>query len=233
MPNSEIGHDNRTRNAPRGFFPVLAALGPGLVVIGSVMGSGELINTPTQAAKYGFILLWAVILSCVIKYFLQIEIGRFTLAHRVTPFEAFSTLPFPKYRNTSWIGLAYLGVSLPTSLAFAGIIGATGGMMHSLIPLTSADTGYVHSSAGYTSGNTGSILVDNGDGTPGIAPRVGQRVSFGTSKAAYEVLEVTTDPTEHSITLDRPLEAAVAEGATHVRVGTAIFGPRQKPASNP
>jgi len=29
------------------------------------------------------------------------------------------------------------------------------------------------------------------------------------------------------------LEAAVAEGATHVRVGTAIFGPRQKPASNP
>ena len=136
MPNSEIGQDNRTRNAPRGFFPVLAALGPGLVVIGSVMGSGELINTPTQAAKYGFILLWAVILSCVIKYFLQIEIGRFTLAHRVTPFEAFSTLPFPKFRNTSWIGLAYLAVSLPTSLAFAGIIGATGGMMHSLIPLS-------------------------------------------------------------------------------------------------
>ena len=29
------------------------------------------------------------------------------------------------------------------------------------------------------------------------------------------------------------LEAAVAEGATHVRVGTAIFGPRQRPASNP
>ena len=29
------------------------------------------------------------------------------------------------------------------------------------------------------------------------------------------------------------LEAAVAEGATHVRVGTAIFGPRQRPTSNP
>jgi hypothetical protein len=24
------------------------------------------------------------------------------------------------------------------------------------------------------------------------------------------------------------MEAAIAEGATHVRVGTAIFGPRQK-----
>ena len=136
MPTPDASSETSIRNAPRGFFGVMTALGPGLVIIGSVMGSGELINTPTQAAKYGFILLWAVILSCVIKYFLQIEIGRFTLAHQCTPFEAFSTLPFPKFRNTSWIGLAYLAVSLPTSLAFAGIIGATGGMMHSLIPLS-------------------------------------------------------------------------------------------------
>lgn len=137
-PN-ENGTD-QIRNAPRGFVGTLTALGPGLVVIGSVMGSGELINTPHQAAKFGFVLLWAVILSCIIKYFLQIEIGRFTLAHRCTPFEAFSTLPFPKFRNTSWIGLVYMGVSLPTSLAFAGMIGATAGMMHSLVPL-SADIG--------------------------------------------------------------------------------------------
>lgn len=128
------------RNPPRGFMGTLAALGPGLVVIGSVMGSGELINTPLQAAKFGFILLWAVILSCVIKYFLQIEIGRFTLAHRCTPFEAFSTLPFPKLRGTSWIGVAYLAVSLPTSLAFAGITGATAGLMHSLIPIGDSET---------------------------------------------------------------------------------------------
>jgi manganese transport protein len=140
MPDSDETTTSRIRNAPRGFTGTLAALGPGLVVIGSVMGSGELINTPHQAAKFGFVLLWAVILSCVIKYFLQIEIGRFTLAHRCTPFEAFSTLPFPKFRNTSWIGLAYMGVSLPTSLAFAGMIGATAGMMHSLVPL-SADVG--------------------------------------------------------------------------------------------
>ncbi|NQV28624.1 MAG: Nramp family divalent metal transporter [Rhodopirellula sp.] len=136
MPSSDETDTSRIRNAPRGFVGTLAALGPGLVVIGSVMGSGELINTPHQAATFGFVLLWAVILSCVIKYFLQIEIGRFTLAHQCTPFEAFSTLPFPKFRNTSWIGLAYMAVSLPTSLAFAGMIGATAGMLHSLLPLS-------------------------------------------------------------------------------------------------
>jgi manganese transport protein len=138
MSNSDGNGTDRIRNAPRSFFGTLAALGPGLVVIGSVMGSGELINTPHQAAKFGFVLLWAVILSCVIKYFLQIEIGRFTLAHQCTPFEAFSTLPFPKFRGTSWIGLAYMGVSLPTSLAFAGMIAATAGMMHSLVPLSAS-----------------------------------------------------------------------------------------------
>lgn len=136
MSKQDVSSKNRIRTAPRGFLGTIAALGPGLVVIGSVMGSGELINTPHQAAKFGFVLLWAVILSCVIKYFLQIEIGRFTLAHRCTPFEAFSTLPFPKFRGTSWIGLAYMGVSLPTSLAFAGMIAATAGMMHSLVPLS-------------------------------------------------------------------------------------------------
>ena len=53
-----------------------------------------------------------------------------------------------------------------------------------------------------------------------------------------ELLEVTnqncrTNMDCLSMGMTDDLEAAVAEGATHVRVGTAIFGPRQKPVSNP
>ena len=59
--------DTDTRMAPRGFGPVLAAMGPGVVLAGGVVGSGELINTPIQAAKFGFILLWAVIIACLIN----------------------------------------------------------------------------------------------------------------------------------------------------------------------
>ena len=62
-----------------------------------------------------------------------------------------------------------------------------------------------------------------------------QRATFARLR---ELLQATNR--EHQTNMDclsmgmtDDLEAAVAEGATHVRVGTAIFGPRQKPASNP
>ncbi len=124
---------------PRTWLGVLGAIGPGIVVIGSVMGSGELINTPKQAAKFGFVLLWVVIISCVIKYFLQIEIGRHTLAHDRTPLESFNSLPFPRFRGTSWLGLIFVFSTIPTSLAFAGILGATAGLMDALMPLSAND----------------------------------------------------------------------------------------------
>ncbi|MEO2009501.1 MAG: Nramp family divalent metal transporter, partial [Pirellulaceae bacterium] len=121
------------RPPPRRLIGLLASIGPGIVVIGSVMGSGELINTPKQAAEFGFVLLWAVILSCVIKYFLQIEIGRHALAHNRTPLESLNSLPFPKFRGTSWIGLLFVATSIPTSLALAGMLGATAGLLHALL----------------------------------------------------------------------------------------------------
>jgi len=130
---------DETRPAPRTLIGSLGAIGPGIMVIGSVMGSGELINTPIQAAKFGFVLLWAVILTSVIKYFLQIEIGRHTLAHNRTPLESFNSLPFPKFLGTSWIGILFVATSLPTSLAFAGMLGMTAGLMHSLVPLSGED----------------------------------------------------------------------------------------------
>ena len=62
--------DTAVRAAPSRFVPMLLSLGPGIVLTGGVVGSGELINTPIQAARFGFVLLWAVIISCLIKYFL-------------------------------------------------------------------------------------------------------------------------------------------------------------------
>lgn len=45
---------------PSGPGPMLMAIGPGLVVSGAVIGSGELINIPLQAATFGFTLFWGV-----------------------------------------------------------------------------------------------------------------------------------------------------------------------------
>jgi Mn2+/Fe2+ NRAMP family transporter len=101
---------------PRGPLAMLAAIGPGIVVLGSVIGSGELINTPVQAAKFGFVLVWAVVLSCLVKYFLQVEVGRHCLVHNRSTFEALNHCPGPRIRGTSWFGLLYM-VSYTISLS--------------------------------------------------------------------------------------------------------------------
>ena len=45
---------------PTRFLPMLLAIGPAIVVSGSVIGSGELINVPVQAARFGFVLFYTV-----------------------------------------------------------------------------------------------------------------------------------------------------------------------------
>jgi Mn2+/Fe2+ NRAMP family transporter len=121
-----------------GLGSALRAIGPGIVVAGSVMGSGELIQTPIRAAQFGFVLLWAVLLSCVIKFFLQVEIARYTMIHRRTTFEALNQCPGPKIRGTSWISLIYM-ICYPISLAtLVGIVGALAGLMQGIWPLTTS-----------------------------------------------------------------------------------------------
>ncbi len=129
-----------TRPPPRGFLSTLMVLGPAIVVAGSVMGSGELINTPIQAAKFGFVLLWAVILSCLIKYFLQVEIARHCLVHQRTTVEGLNTLPGPLFRKTSWVALLYMVGYTISMIGLVGIAKAIAGLFHGILPLGSSDT---------------------------------------------------------------------------------------------
>jgi Mn2+/Fe2+ NRAMP family transporter len=124
-----------TDTRPHAFLRTLAAIGPGIVVAGSVIGSGELINTPVQAAKFGFVLLWAVLLSCVIKYFAQVELARHCLVYNHTTIQALNEMPGPKWRGTSWTALLYMIGYFATMLTIIGIIGALGGLMHYIWPL--------------------------------------------------------------------------------------------------
>ena len=122
------------RTAPTRWIPTVLTLGPGIVLAGGVVGSGELINTPIQAARFGFVLLWVVILSCLIKYFLQVEIGRHCLIHNRTAFQALNRFPGPKLRNTSWLVLVFMLSWTVSQIGSAGIVGATAGLLRGLLP---------------------------------------------------------------------------------------------------
>ena len=110
------------QSKPNSFVRSFASIGPGIVVAGSVMAAGELINTPVQAAKFGFVLLWAVLLSCVIKFFLQVEIARYCLVNNRTTVQALNQCPGPKFRGTSWTALLYMVGYFATMTTVVGII---------------------------------------------------------------------------------------------------------------
>src|SRR5688572_21278488 len=136
MATSDTVLDKTTiREPPARLLGVLAQIGPGLVVTGSVIGSGELINTPKRAAEFGFALLWVVILSCVIKWWLQVELGRYCLTNNLTTVQAINTLPGPRFRKTHLIALLY-GVGYVFSMAtLGGILTATAGLLRDTLGL--------------------------------------------------------------------------------------------------
>jgi manganese transport protein len=133
-------HDD-VLDAPSGIGGILGAIGPGIVVTGSVIGAGELINTPQRASSYGFAILWAVALSCVIKYWLQMELGRFCIAHNLTTIQALNTLPGPRWRSTHVIPLLYMIGFVLSMATLAGILTATSGLLRSVALDLAPDSG--------------------------------------------------------------------------------------------
>jgi manganese transport protein len=122
---TEIG----IREPPKGLKDRLKNIGPGIVVSGCIIGSGELIVTTTMGARYGFIFLWAVILSCLIKYPIQIELGRYCMVNNFTTIQALNRVPGPKWRNTSWIVYLFFFAVILLISALSGILASVGGIL--------------------------------------------------------------------------------------------------------
>ena len=65
---------------PETTWAALRKIGPGIILAGTIVGSGELILTTSLGAKYGFVFLWLILFSCVIKVFVQVELGRYAIS---------------------------------------------------------------------------------------------------------------------------------------------------------
>ena len=62
---------------PGGFWNLV---GPGAVLVGLSIGAGELIVWPRVTAQYGASMTWAAMLGVFVQLWLNLEIGRYTLA---------------------------------------------------------------------------------------------------------------------------------------------------------
>lgn len=122
---------------PTTLFRALRQIGPGLILAGSIVGTGELISTTALGAEQGYTLLWLILLSCVIKVFVQTELGRYAITHGKTTLAAFHTLPGPRL-GTSWMGWLWLFMMLMTQAQIAAMEGLVGQAAHMAFPGASA-----------------------------------------------------------------------------------------------
>ncbi len=112
----------------------LSMLGPGFVLTASIVGSGELIATTTLGAKAGFVALWVILLSCVVKVALQLEFGRHTILTGETCLTAFNRMPGWKFAGAHWTTWFWLAVQPLKILQVGGIVGAVAMLMHMVVP---------------------------------------------------------------------------------------------------
>src|SRR5262245_39216599 len=89
MPLSAI------QDPPKSLWTALRKIGPGIILAGSIVGSGELLLTTSLGAHHGFIFLWLILFSCVIKVFIQIELGRYAISSGKPTLTAVNELPGP------------------------------------------------------------------------------------------------------------------------------------------
>jgi len=111
------------KDPPKYWIQSIKYLGPGLVLSASIVGSGELIATTTLGAKAGFVTLWIILISCLVKVAIQLEFGKHAINCGESTIASFSKLPGPRLGNVHWSIFSWLILMVFKFLQFGGIVG--------------------------------------------------------------------------------------------------------------
>ena len=127
--------------------PKWNSLGPGIVAAATGVGAADLVATLTAGSRYGYMLLWAVVLGVVFKIVLVEGVGRYYLSTGKTIFQGWRGLG----SWTSW----YFG---PYILIWGFVYGATA-MSSTALPLAALFPGVDSKVFAIASGLVGLGLV--------------------------------------------------------------------------
>ena len=128
---------------PKSIGGILLRIGPGLVIAGSIVGSGELIATTATGAEAGFWLLWLILVGCLIKVFVQVEFGRYSIATGQGTMEGLDQVPGPRIAGRgNWL-VWYWALMFCAMLGqLGGIVGGVGQALTISLPLTPSGRAY-------------------------------------------------------------------------------------------
>ncbi|MEA2062522.1 MAG: Nramp family divalent metal transporter, partial [Gemmatimonadota bacterium] len=77
---------------------LLAAVGPGLFLIGYNIGTGSVTTMAETGSKYGMSLFWVLVLSCLFTFVMLVAYGKYTLVSGETAMTAYKKhLPWGKF----------------------------------------------------------------------------------------------------------------------------------------
>jgi manganese transport protein len=121
------------RPPPPTMWKALRQIGPGIILAGSIIGTGELLLTTSLGAQYGFVFLWLILFSCVVKVFVQIELGRYAISSGMPTLTALDALPGPRL-GAHWLVWWWFVMLLATVFQLGAMVGGVGQALHLAFP---------------------------------------------------------------------------------------------------
>lgn len=121
---------------PQSLWKALTQIGPGIILAGSIVGSGELILTTSLGADWGFVFLWLILFSCVIKVFVQIELGRYAISSGEPTLTALDSLPGPRL-GAHWLVWWWFFMLLASVFQLGAMVGLVGQALVMAFPAVS------------------------------------------------------------------------------------------------
>ncbi len=118
---------------PATLWAALRKIGPGIVLAGTIVGSGELLLTTGLGAKHGFVFLWLILFSCVIKVFVQVELGRYAISSGKPTLGALQGIRIFGVPGT-WLLWWWFVMLLCTVLQLGGMTGSIGQALNLAFP---------------------------------------------------------------------------------------------------
>ncbi|MDR7304020.1 Nramp family divalent metal transporter [Haloactinomyces albus] len=122
------------KEPPSGWRQSFRYFGPGLVLSAAVVGSGELIATTALGAQAGFVLLWLVVFSTVVKLAVQIELARWCIATGEPALTGLNRLR-PKVGRIGWVNLVWVTAALAKFIQLGGVVGGVVAACSILAPI--------------------------------------------------------------------------------------------------
>ncbi len=121
------------QDPPESLWSALFQIGPGIILAGTIVGSGELILTTSLGAQYGYVFLWLILFSCIIKVFVQVELGRYAISSGRPTLGALNDLP-GRGGRVHWLCWWWLVMMLCTTMQLGGMTAGVGQVIHLAYP---------------------------------------------------------------------------------------------------